>query len=118
MNAYLCTYRLRSPSAREESETQSAGKDDPLFEKFLLKYDDSYYDWGDDPAFFAAKHKLHDVRKASWGVCRPDVRKSLDAGDVIVFFCARLNEQKPPCRYHFIGFGTVKEVIKHGDVWA
>ena len=36
-----------------------------------------YYDWGDDPSFFAAEEFLGDVNRASWGVCRRDVREKL-----------------------------------------
>lgn len=117
MNAYLCTYRQRPPRPIDLAKTRNAGKDDPLVEKFLSEYDDGHYDWGDDPAFFAAKHKLRNVRKASWGVCRPDVRTVSEPGDVVVFFCAHPNKERTIWTYSFIGFGTVGERIWHMDVW-
>jgi len=117
MNAYLCTYRQRPPRPRDLSETRKAGKDDPLIGRFLSEYDDGHFDWGDDPAFFAAKHRLGDVCKASWGVCRPDVRADLEPGDVVVFFCARPNKVRTKWAYSFIGFGTVGERIWHEEVW-
>lgn len=117
MNAYLCTYRQRPLRLRDLYETRDAGKGDSHIERFLSEYADGHYDWGDDPAFFAARHKLSDVRKASWGVCRPDVRAVLEPGDVVVFFCARPNGERTRWAYKFIGFGTVGETICHDDVW-
>jgi hypothetical protein len=77
---------------------------------FLDGYDHSYYDWGDDPSFFAAQHLLGDVRKASWGVCRPDVRSVVEKGDGVVFFCGR-HEEERLLRYYFVGFGMVRETV-------
>ncbi len=110
MNAYLCTYRRRTPSPRERRQTDAAAKHDPLLRVFLEGYNHSYYDWGDDPSFFAAQHLLGDVRKASWGVCRRDVRSTLGVGDLVVFFCGCENEHI--WRYYFVGFGTVRELVK------
>src|ERR1700682_2903329 len=92
VNAYLCTYRRMTPSPRTRGQTDAAAKQDPLLRAFLKNYDDSYYDWGDDPSFFAAQHVLRDVRKASWGMCRRDVRNALAERDLVVFFCGlRIN---------------------------
>ena len=72
-----------------------------------------FYDWGDDPAFFAAEEFLGDVRQASWGVCRPDVRRQLSRGDFVVFFCAQQQLDRPSqWNYYYIGVGTVSKVIK------
>jgi hypothetical protein len=111
VKAYLCTYCHKSPKPRDRVETCTAAKEDPLLRKFLKEYDGSYYDWGDDPSFFAAQHLLGDVRRASWGVCRPDVRKVLKKSDVVVFFCGR-KEQGRVWRYYFVGFGIVRELVK------
>jgi hypothetical protein len=116
MNAYLCTYRSRKPSPRQLRLTEAAAKRDPLLQAFLASYNDSYYDWGDDPSFFAAQHLLGDVRKASWGVCRRDVRDSLGIGDVVFFFCARHVERA--WHYHFVGFGTVRALVKRKALWT
>jgi hypothetical protein len=116
VKAYLCTYCHKKPTPGELRGTREAAKSDPLLRKFLKEYDRSYYDWGDDPSFFAAQHLLGDVRKASWGVCRPDVRK-LEKGDLVVFFCGRQEERV--WRYYFVGFGTVRETFAPRDcLWT
>jgi hypothetical protein len=89
---------------------------DPLLSRFLHGYRENFWDWGDDPSFFAAEHRLGDVRRASWGVCRADVRKALSEGDLVVFFCAR--DVGSVWRYHFIGFGTVKALISRKELWT
>jgi hypothetical protein len=112
MNAYLCTYRRRWPSLSERRQTALAAEGDPLLLKFLESYDDSFYDWGDDPSFFAAHHLLGNVCKASWGVCRPDVRRTLKENDLVVFFCGCQSKDKHTWHYFFIGFGTVRERVE------
>ena len=116
MNAYLCTYRRKKPSQRDRRQTWAAARRDPLVRAFLKGYDDSYYDRGDDPSFFAAQHLLGDVRKASWGVCRRDVRNTLGVGDLVVFFCGC--EDEHVWRYYFVGFGTVRALVKRKDLWT
>ena len=74
MNAYVCTYRKITPPPADLKRTEQAAAKDPLLRKFLEGYEASCFDWGDDPSFFAAKYRLGDVRRASWGVCRRDVR--------------------------------------------
>ena len=110
MNAYVCTYRKIKPSSKALRRTREAAKHDPLLCTFLDGYCESCYDWGDDPSFFAAQHLLGDVRKASWGVCRRDVRNSLEERDVVVFFCGR--EVERAWHYHFVGFGTVLALVE------
>ena len=113
MNAYLCVYRQISPIPKDLRETEQVATEGSLLRKFLDEYKRSFYDWGDDPSFFAAKHLLGDVNRATWGVCRRDVRCDLEKGDVVVFFCgSNKSKEKGVWNYHFIGFGTVAEVIK------
>ena len=64
------------PSVREWRLTKPLADSDPLLSRFLNGYRENFWDWGDDPSFFAAEHRLGDVRRASWGVCRADVRKA------------------------------------------
>jgi hypothetical protein len=116
VNAYLCTYRRKKPSARELRETGAAANQDPLLRAFLEDYEDSYYDWGDDPSFFAAQNLLGDVRKASWGVCRRDVRNTLRERDIVVFFCGRQDEHT--WGYYFVGFGTVQVLVERSALWT
>ena len=118
MKAYLCTYRQRTPLPRELDATRESSKGDPVLAMFLNEYQSSYYDWGDDPSFFAAKEMLHDVNRATWGVCRQDVRKELATGDVVVFFCGRQVKEKNEWHYFFIGYGTVLEPVQRQDIWA
>jgi hypothetical protein len=88
MKAYACVYRQRRPTLAEMRRTREAAARDPLLRDFLDAYarGASYLDWGDDPAFFSAKQRLGDVRAASWGVCRRDVRAALCQGDFVAFF--------------------------------
>jgi len=118
VNAYVCTYRHFQPSRAQRRKTEEAAKDDPLLRDFLIQYDQSYFDWGDDPSFYSAFHRLGTINKASWGVCRQDVRTSLVDGDVVVFFCAKQDKPKKCWHYFFIGFGTVKHVVERRDLWT
>jgi hypothetical protein len=119
MNAYLCTYRriALGPSSRRLKRTSVAAKRDPLLRAFLEGYEDSYYDWGDDPSFFAAERRLGDACKASWGVCRRDVRNALGERDLVVFFCGREDKNKRVWRYYFVGFGTVRVLVERKALW-
>jgi hypothetical protein len=116
VNAYLCTYRRKTPSPRELRQTKAAAERDPLLRTFLEGYDNTYYDWGDDPSFFAAEHLLGNVRRASWGVCRRDVRNTLGEGDLVVFFCGCQDERV--WHYYFVGFGTVGELVERAALWT
>ena len=116
MNAYVCTYRRKTPEPKERRQTEEAAKRDPLLRSFLEIYDRSYYDWGDDPSFFAAQNRLGDVRKASWGVCRRDVRNALTKGDLVVFFCGC--QKKRVWRYYFVGFGRVGDLVDRAALWT
>jgi hypothetical protein len=105
-----------TPSPRARRKTEAAAKYDPLLRTFLEGYDHSYYDWGDDPSFFAAQHILGDVRKASWGVCRRDVRNTLGERDVVVFFCGC--QDKRVWRYYLVGFGMVRALVERAALWT
>jgi hypothetical protein len=105
-----------TPSPRALRQTRAAAKHDRLLHDFLENYDASYYDWGDDPSFFAAHHLLGDVRKASWGVCRRDVRNVVRTGDLIVFFCGRQDGRA--WRYYFVGIGIVGTLVKRAVLWT
>lgn len=116
MNAYLCTYRHKKPLPREWRRTTETANNDGLLRSYLDCYESSYYDWGDDPSFFCAQHFMGDVKHASWGVCRADVRCGLKPDDMIVFFCGY--EHKWGWSYYFTGPGTVREVISREALWA
>ena len=118
MNCYVCVY-LQPIIEKEWEQTWDEASDDKPLKKFLKRYErrfkkgkGRFYDWGDDPSFFAAEEFLGDVRKASWGVCRHDVRKKLGKGDMIIFFCAQEWNHEPKLwKYYYIGLGTVGEVL-------
>jgi hypothetical protein len=105
----------------EKTSRAASTSTDLSLKVFLAEYkqDDRYYDWGDDPAFFAAQEFMDDVRRASWGVCRPNVRSCIKPGDLVIFFCGK------PCvcdskkwDYYYIGFGTVKvRVDDRRQIW-
>lgn len=79
-----------------------------------------FYDWGDDPSFFAAERFLGDVRKAGWGVCRRYVREKLNKGDFVVFFCAQQQEHDLDLwKYYYVGLGTVDKIVENRkDIWV
>lgn len=106
-NVFVCVYRHIEPDKRKLKEITTAALKTPLLNKFLEIYYDrnNFYDWGDDPSFFAAKNYLGDERFATWGVCRANVRRQLKKGDIVVFFCGK---EKSKCwDYYFVGYGTV-----------
>lgn len=118
MVAYVCVYRWHLPAKKDFEATKDAADRDRALKKFLDGYEASYYDWGDDPSFFAATEMLGDVRRASWGVCRRDVRSRLDRGDFVVFFCAKLYaDGKGLCDYFYIGVGTVAEAVDRRELF-
>lgn len=116
MNAYVCVYRQIKPSPKASKMTEQAATKNSLLRRFIDEYNGSFYDWGDDPSFFSAKHLLGDVNSATWGVCRRDVRSVLNKGDVVVFFCGSQIKDKGVWHYYFIGFGTVREIVKRREL--
>ena len=119
MGAYLCTYCHKNPGPRDRDRTREAAEQDHTLSHHLDGWDHSFYDWGDDPSFFAAQQLLRDVREATWGVCRPDVREALNEGDVVVFFCGCQRDDGGLWRYHFVGFGTVRQrVTDRACLWT
>lgn len=119
MRAYVCVYLHRSPSKREWSQTALAAERDPMLAEFLRNYltDDSFYDWGDDPAFFSATHRLGTPAGATWGVCRPNVRSRVRSGDLLIWFCAKYSAPAI-WRYYFVGYATVKELLRRRQIWS
>ena len=126
MKCFLCVYRqpLVDDRVLRRSLADNRRRPELKVSRFLSRYKRSldaghnprgrFYDWGDDPGFFAAEEFLGDVRRASWGVCRPDVRKKLSKGDFVVFFCAQQQSRKSSLwNYFFIGVGTVSRVVKN-----
>ena len=108
MNGYVCVYRHAIPCRRYWLRTEPVATSNPGLRRFLDVYNDQgcFYDWGDDPSFFAASEMLGDVRKATWGVRRPDVRRRLKALDYVMFFCAK-SVRGPVWEHFYIGVGTV-----------
>ena len=118
MQGYTCVYRHFLPSKADWDKTCQAALLDPTLDKFLGKYNDQYYDWGDDPSFFAAREFLGNVRHASWGVCRRNVRQHLKPGGLVVFFCAKPQIGNAKVwDYYYIGFGTVRATIDRWQLW-
>lgn len=110
----MCVYRHFYPSKRDITATRADASRDPDLLRFIDGYSDggSFYDWGDDPSFFAAERTSGNAASAAWGVCRPDVRAKLTEGDVVVFFCAkRVAVRGGPTNYYFIGVGSVLDAI-------
>ena len=125
MKCYLCVYRQPLIDDRVIRRSRAGNRRRPELkvDKFLSRYKRAldvgrnaggrFYDWGDDPGFFAAEEFLGDVRGASWGVCRPDVRSELSKGDFVVFFCAQQQPKKrTQWHYYYIGVGTVSRAVK------
>lgn len=117
MIAYACVYRRYRPAPRERAQTESVAISNPILGRFLQQYDRSYLDWGDDPGFFAAEQIIGDVRRASWGVCRADVRRTLTEGSFVVFFVGIPLADR--WEYHWVGLGTVKRLVRdRRDIWT
>jgi hypothetical protein len=115
MQVFACVYRHREPKPREWARTSEAARSDPLLRRFLDGYPEHFYDWGDDPGFFAAEQRFGDVRRASWGVCRSDVRRRLEVRDAVVFFCGK--QRACQWTYHFVGVGVVARTLDRKDLW-
>ena len=113
---FICVYRHIEPSKKQWNELISAAQKTPSHQEFSNTYKDNYYDWGDDPSFFAAKKYLGDEKFATWGVCRANVRKQLIKGDVVVFICGRQTGKN--WKYYYIGYGTVSLNLKNRlEIW-
>lgn len=124
MKCYVCVYRQPSPNRVKLKRTYKVGSDRRGLRKYLELYRSGFepgracfYDWGDDPAFYAAEEFLGDVNRASWGVCRRDVRQKLQKGDFVIFFCAKEVEDKT-WEYYYIGLGTVGEALDRRIIWS
>ncbi len=130
MKAYVCVYRQFKVEASAWAINKDLDRNNPKLRvgRFLRRYKwnlegrhkGRFYDWGDDPAFFGAEEFLGDVRQASWGVCRPNVRRHLSKGDIVVFFCAQQKlEERFRWNYYYIGVGTVGKVItRRSRIWT
>ncbi|MHB8544257.1 MAG: ISAzo13-like element transposase-related protein, partial [Leptospirales bacterium] len=119
MKAFVCVYRHKKPKPQDWKNTEEANRSDPYINEFLDSYEASFFDWGDDPGFFSANKQLNTPCLASWGVCRRDVRKQLQSGDYIIWFCARENsEQEKVWEYYFIGCTTVAKTIDRKELWT
>ncbi|MGH8982565.1 MAG: hypothetical protein ACRDY6_01660 [Acidimicrobiia bacterium] len=124
---YVCVYRRHIPTAAQWRSTVQAADGDPRLRQFLDEYwrKDRYFDWGDDPAFFAARETFGDPRHASWAVCRPNVRTALREGDGVAFFCGKqaLRAQggayRPagPYDYFYVGCGAVGRLVERVELW-
>lgn len=118
MSAYVSVYTRKIRPRSVQERTARHAEHDPALRRFLDEYPDSYLDWGDDPSFFAAREFLGDVRRASWGVCRRNLRERLTPGDLVVFFCAReAATTKGRWDYYFVGFATVGSAPTREQVW-
>ena len=124
MKCYVCVYRQPAlnpskwkRSCREAGNKRGLRKYLKLYRSGFEQGATCFYDWGDDPAFFAAVEFLGDVNRASWGVCRRDVREKLCNGDFVIFFCAKALEERT-WEYYYIGLGTVSETLDRGLVWS
>jgi hypothetical protein len=128
-NLYVCVYRRHVPGAGEWRQTVERSRDNPTLARFLAEYyrGDRYFDWGDDPSFFGALNTFDDARRASWSVCRPNVRERVAPGDGIVFLVLKpevaVNSRGThyptgPADYFYIGFGTVGEVVDRDVLWT
>ena len=119
MKAYLCVYRQPLIERKHWNCTRSEIRNRSELRQYLRRYDrrfqergGRFYDWGDDPSFFAAEHFLDDIRRATWGVCRGNVRSQLDPGDFVIFFCAQQQETDTSLwDYFYIGVRTVGEIV-------
>lgn len=117
-HVFICVYRHIDPSKKRIKDLIEASNRTPLLQEFHDTYfdDNNFYDWGDDPSFFAAKKYLGDEKFATWGVCRTNVRRQLTKGDMIIFICGK--QKKKNWDYYYIGYGTVSlNLKKRLDIW-
>jgi hypothetical protein len=117
MSAFVSVYRNIIPSRKDWRKVAKVAEEDPVLRKYLGEYEDSYFDWGDDPSFFAAQEYLGDVRRASWGVCRRNLRELLAPEDLVIFFCARECLEPRTWHYYYVGFGTVRRGLPRWSIW-
>jgi hypothetical protein len=125
---YVCVYCRYVPTPIQWRKTVELARSDKRLAQFLDEYwgSDSFYDWGDDPSFFSAREVLGDASRASWGVCRPEVRRSLGIGDAVAFFCGKLAvtgtlgayRRTGPCDYFYIGCGTVGRLTDRSELFS
>src|SRR2546426_11349514 len=62
------------------------------------------YDMGDDPSFYCSKKYRMPL---TWGICRPDVRNAIQAGDIVVFFAFRKHKEDHSTEYMLCAVATV-----------
>jgi hypothetical protein len=120
MKAFICVYRQPIVGPKIRQQVEIAAMNQPLLQTFLNRYGqpDCFYDWGDDPAFFAATELFGDPCYASWGVCRPNVRRQLTTGDLVIFFCGRQSPSSAGLwEYFYLGYGTVREAMERRRIW-
>ena len=119
MNLYICVYRQPIPKSGDLKSALREASSNEALQEYLHRYDNRFketrdgfgyfYDWGDDPSFFAEERFGGSV---TWGACRSNVRKVLNPEDVVIFFCAQQQRNKVQWKYYYVGLGTVAEVIK------
>ena len=110
----MCVYRQVIPvDKRRITALQEAAKKHKDLAELLGHFQSraSVYDWGDDPSLFSADYYQGDAACAGWGICRPNVRKHLKPGSVVIFFCARRLTQAEATEYFLVGYGVVKHCI-------
>ncbi|MDO6435756.1 hypothetical protein Q4E93_34395 [Flavitalea sp. BT771] len=119
MKAFLCVYRHPIIAPRDLRKAQRGAATHPDLQVFLDRYfqPDCRYDWGDDPSFFQATHRLGDPRLASWGVCRWEVRQQLQPGDLVIFICGYEGPEKQSWEYYYIGHGTVLHTLQREGIF-
>ncbi len=129
MKSYVCVYRQPLPKDLKWEKTWKEGADKRGLRKYLERYRAGFeqgpacfYDWGDDPAFFAAEEFIGDVNRASWGVCRRNLREKLHIGDFVIFFCAKAvaaeSTEAKAWEYYYVGLGTVSESLDRSIIWS
>lgn len=71
------------------------------------------FDLGDDPSFHSA---FTAAGRVTWGVCRRDVRRLAQPGDVLLFFSAE-ERTSGIFEYKFCALLTVHRKIKQTEMW-
>lgn len=69
------------------------------------------YDNGDDPSFYVARKG----GPLTWGVCRQQVRNSIEIGGIVVFFSYTSHGSK--IQYRLSAVATVADKLDRGDVY-
>ncbi len=117
-NLYIVTYL--SPTSEDVTLLQKSAAT-AVIGDFASKLDEWPYDVGDDPSFFCWKNYRHKSGRLAWGVCRPDVRKAVLQGDVVVFFTylrRTMTQDWTKGKYLFVGYATVQEKVSPGSIWT